>query len=177
MIGARPYSFDVLPLRRELNAHPEVWDQHPFRRIHPRSPHRQASDIWIRYNALENLGPHFNDEHESVWYPVAKHLPAAKRICNSVADIENKPLAGVLITKIPAGKEIFPHRDLGWHAEHTLKIGVLVQGNKDQKFCFEDSEHACGAGDCFWFTNQDAHWVTNETDEDRVTLIVCVRTH
>lgn len=176
-IAALPYSFNVEPLRAELRAHPESWDQYRWRTEHPRSPHRECSDVWVRYNALENLGPRFNEAHEAVWYPIAEHLPTAREISEAVAAIRGQSLAGVLLTKIPAGHQVYPHIDRGWHAENTDKVGVLVEGNSLQHFCFGDVSHGCNEGDCFWFSNQSAHWVLNDTSEDRVTLIVCLRKH
>lgn len=176
-IVALPYTFEVEPLRTELHEHPEAWDQHRWRTGHPRSPHRECSDIWCRYNALENFGPNFNEEHEAVWYPIAESLPTARVIAETVSALRQQPLAGVLITKIPAHGQVYPHVDHGWHAEQTDKIGVLVEGNPLQHFCFEDAAHGCHEGECFWFCNQSPHWVFNDTSEDRITLIVCLRKH
>ena len=176
-IAALPFAFNVEALQRELAAHPEAWDRYRWRTEHPRSPHREASDIWLRYNALENFGPHFNDPHEAVWYPVASNLPSARAIAETVADIRNQPLAGVLITRIPAHKQVYPHIDRGWHAENTDKVGVLIEGNRHQQFCFEGVSHECDEGECFWFSNQTPHWVLNPSAQDRTTLIVCLRRH
>lgn len=174
-IASLPFGFDVGPLRKELEEQSQAWDEYPWRTEHPRSPHRECSDIWLRYNALENLGDHFNDKHESVWYPIADKLPTAKRISQTLSDIRVQPLAGVLITKVPARAQVYPHIDKGWHAESTDKIGVLVKGNRMQRFCFEDASYGCDEGRSFVFSNQAAHWVLNETPEDRITLIVCLR--
>ncbi len=176
MIEALPFSLSVTGLREELSAHPDVWDRYRWRTEHPRSPHREVSDIWCRYNALDNLGPNFNDEHESVWYPVVDKLPSVPLLCDAVmAQLDNRELAGVLITKVPAGKQVYPHVDRGWHAENTDKVGVLVQGNLGQSFCYDGIQHRCVAGNCFLFENQVSHWVENPTAEDRITLIVCMR--
>lgn len=172
-----PHQFDVEPLQRELATHPEVWNQYRWRTEHPRSPHREVSDIWVRYNAPENLGPRFNDEHESVWYPVADRLPCIKALAETIATIRGQYLAGVLVTKVPAHKQVYPHVDRGWHAESTDKIGVLIHGNRLQHFCFEDMAFGCEEGAAFEFCNQKPHWVLNDTDEDRVTLIACLRKH
>lgn len=177
-IAALPFSLNVEPLRRELAEHPEAWNEHRFRTEHPRSPHRECADVWCRYNALENYGPRFNDEHEAVWYPVTEKLPAVRDLTDAVlACVGGEHLAGVLITKVPAGKQVYPHSDRGWHAESFEKFAVLIDGNRQQSFCFEDMEHRCAAGDCFTFNNQAVHWVLNPSAEDRVTLIICARRH
>lgn len=89
--------------------------------------------------------------------------------------VGGKELGGVLITKIPAGKQVYPHVDGGWHAEHYEKFAILVQGNPEQEFCFESSALRCREGDSFTFDNHFPHWVTNDSPEDRITLIICIR--
>ena len=47
----------------QIHAQPELWDAHSLRRTAPGTPHSGMQDIWIRYNAPENMGPRFNHEH------------------------------------------------------------------------------------------------------------------
>lgn len=168
--------FDVVPLASELALHPEVWNQHRWRTEHPRSPHREVDDIWIRYNAIENLGPTFNEPHESIWYPVAEKLTAVKHLVEKlVQDVGGGQLGGVLITRVPAGKQVYPHVDQGWHAGYYEKFAIQIAGNGKQAFCFDGEELRAETGDAYWFRNDVPHWVTNDSDEDRITLIVCIR--
>ena len=177
-IEALPFALNVEPLRAELTEYPEAWDQYRFRTEHPRSPHRECSDIWVRYNAIENFGPQFNREHESVWYPISEALPSARALAEVIYSLlDAKELGGVLLTKVPAGKRVYPHADFGWHAEHYEKFAVLIEGDESQAFCFEGTEHRCASGDCFTFCNQARHWVENPGPRDRVTLIICARRH
>lgn len=168
--------FDVDPLRAQLEANPHLWDQYRWRTEHPRSPHREVSDIWIRYNAIENLGPAFNDPHESIWYPVTDKLSAARLLAEQMMEFtQSAKLGGVLITKIPAGKQVYRHMDGGWHAGHYEKFAIQIQGNHQQAFCFEGEELRALPGQSYWFRNQFPHWVKNDSDEDRITLIICIR--
>jgi hypothetical protein len=155
---------------------PRIWDVYPFRRG-PKSPHRELSDIWVRYNHIKNIGPHFNDEHESQWYPVVDEIPAAKTICEQLATDFNADLGGVLITKIPPGKQCYPHIDQGWHAHYYEKFAYQVQAHPDQSFNVETEVLHTRSGDLFWFDNSHTHWVENPSDEDRITMIVCLRRH
>ena len=170
-----PERYDVAPLRAELAAHPNIWGRYPWRTEHPRSPHRDATDIWVRYNSIENLGPRFNDEHEPIWYPVCESIPAAKALALQVFESVGGKFGGVLITKIPPAKQVYPHIDMGWHALYYEKIAIQVQGNERQAFHFEDGSLSPKSGASFWFNNQASHWVTNDSDEDRISLIVCIR--
>ena len=69
-----------------------------------------------------------------------------------------------------------PHTDAGWHAEYYYdKYGVQLMGNKDQGFCFDGHCVSAEPGEVYWFDNQKKHWVYNDSDEDRMTMIICVR--
>jgi uncharacterized RmlC-like cupin family protein len=174
-------AFDVGRLRDELITQPELWDTIRHRTSHPQSPHREVSDIWVRYNPIENFHGDmqaFNAEHEAQWYPVAEQLPAAVGIADMLMGMfSGVALGAVLITKIPPGKQVYPHIDQGWHARHFEKFAVSVQGNLDQIFHFEGEHLRTQPGDLWWFDNSYPHWVTNDSDEDRITLIVCIRRH
>ncbi len=103
-------------------------------------------------------------------------LPACRELIDEVVrHCELANLGGVLITKIPPGKQVYPHQDHGWHAEHYEKFAVLLEGNKEQAFCYDDGEYRCGRGEAWTFNNQATHWVKNDSGIDRITLIVCGR--
>ena len=84
-------------------------------------------------------------------------------------------MGGVLITKIPAGKECKPHTDPGWHARYYEKVAIQIQSAPGQAFCFEGESLETRPGDVFWFDNAFTHWVTNPTPYDRITLIACIQ--
>lgn len=176
MIRSLDKRFDISELREQLDANPNIWDEYKFRTQNERSPHRECSDIWVRYNDMKNFGPNFNDEHESVWYPVIDKIPAVKSLCNEMmTEMGADTLGGVLITQVPPYKQVYPHKDHGWHAEHYEKYAILLNGNSEQTFNFEWEEHRCEPGDSFTFNNQRTHWVLNPTDIPRETLIICAK--
>lgn len=178
-IGRIAPIFDVTELRQQLSCHPELWDDFDLRTNHPQSPHRELSDIFVRYNARENFTGDrhaFNEPHEAVWWDAAKKLPAAKQIAMALMrDLEGEQLGMVLITKIPAGATCYPHTDIGWHARHYDKYAVQIASALGQAFHVEDASLAAEPGECYWFDNARTHWVINDSDEDRLTMIVCIR--
>lgn len=156
---------------------PSVWNRHPIRLY---GPHSKLSDIWVRYNAWENYDPQnpaaFNDPHEAVWYPVVKDLPAVFPLIERLTrEVGAQQLGGVLITKIPPHEICKPHKDRGWHAEYYSKFAIQLQSNLNQAFCFEEKELRTMPGDVYEFDNSRLHWVVNNSDEPRMTLIVCLR--
>jgi hypothetical protein len=170
-------AFDVSPLLAEIEAHPDVWNRHGLRK--QAYAHASMSDIWVRYNDWSNFngdGQEFNGPHESVWYPVITEIPAVVDLCNDVMDfVKGIDLGGVLITRIPPGGRVEPHIDLGWHAQHYEKFAVQLMGNKDQAFHFEGAHLSALPGEIYTFDNSQLHWVTNDSDTDRMTIIICIR--
>lgn len=171
---------DVRPLLAQMEERPELWDQFGWRKKIPGGPHAQMSDIWVRYNAIANLGPRFNDEHESVWYPAYHALPALAPMMSRLMElVEGKRIGGVLITRIPPGAGIARHVDRGWHVETFDKFYVSLKSAPGAKFiCYEGGLEVLEpkVGECWRFDNRLPHSVENESSEDRITLIVCIET-
>lgn len=169
-------AFDVSELLKEIESNPGLWNRHRSRLV-GYGPHSALSDIWVRYNDISNVGRDFNGPHKSVWYPAAYEIPSVFPLIAGTLDlVHGKELGGVLITKIPPGEECKPHRDSGWHAEYyNLKVAVQLKGNKDQAFHFETESLSALPGDVYVFQNQYTHWVTNPTDEERMTLIIAIK--
>lgn len=165
---------DVMPLVLAIQRNPQLWNQYTQRTEHPSSPHHGLSDIWVRYSDgdLDPVKP-----HDSVWYPAYEQLPQIREIVfNLMRYVEGERLGGILITKIPPGQMCKPHADTGgWHAAYYDKYAIQLQGNEKQAFHFEGESFSAKPGDIYWFNNQETHWVTNESNEDRMTMIVCIR--
>ncbi|MCH8622632.1 aspartyl/asparaginyl beta-hydroxylase domain-containing protein [Undibacterium sp. TS12] len=172
---------NVQPLQMALIRQPELFGNRTSRSDAYASPHQQMTDIWVRYNAYENLKrdpEKFNDEHDSVWYPEATALPQVRPIVSwLMSHVEGERLGGVLITKIPPGGKIAPHVDMGWHAKYYEKYYIPVQNDQGALFCFEDGIIEPQPGDVYWFNNSRPHWVENHSQRDRIALIVCIRSH
>lgn len=168
---------DVAPLSAALDAQPDLFGQHNQRAVAYQSPHKAMSDIWVRYNHIDNLGPLFNHEHDAVWYPAYDQLPElAPIIFGLMGFIEGERLGGVLITKIPPGGRIDTHTDTGWHADYYEKFTIAVKSAPGAVFRFPQGDIAAVPGDCYWFDNSVPHSVENNSDEDRIALIVCIKT-
>jgi hypothetical protein len=174
---------EVLPLQRALQAQPALFglrDQRTRAYQGQQSPHKM-SDIWARFNAWENVVADWDkarfEPHESVWYPEAAKIPQVRPIVFDLMRIvEGEKLGAVLITKVPPGGRIESHVDGGWHALHYSKFYVPIQNGKGAVFCWEDGCIDPALGEAYWFVNQTPHWVINDSDEDRIAMIVCIKT-
>ena len=137
---------NVAPLRAALDAHSELWDQQTARTAPEDSPHHGLSDIWARFADPEMAG------------------------------VRGERLGGVLITRIRPGQICKPHTDPGWHARYYSKFAVQIAAAPEQAFHFEGEKLVTAPGDIYWFDNSHTHWVTNESEVDRITMIVCIKT-
>ena len=165
---------NVTPMQEALAANPQLWDEHRARTENPTSPHHGLSDIWARWAPP---GVDGSQPHDAIWYPSADLLPVRELAYPLMSALNGDRLGGVLITKIPAGKECRPHTDRpGWHAEYYEKFAIQIHADAGQAFCFDDGKLVTKPGDIFWFDNGYTHWVTNPTQHDRVTAIVCIKT-
>lgn len=171
---------DVLPLLAEIDAQPDLWDQHRDRKDAVGSPHAQMSDIWIRYRAREELTCRqaFIEPHKQVFYPAWDALPALRPVMEHLLAVEHPiQLGGILITRIPPGGKIAWHHDRGsWHAEYfRRKIYVPLRAN-DQcvNYCGDDRA-VMRPGEAWFFDNLIPHAVENNGATERITLIVCMR--
>lgn len=172
-----PFKFDVAPLVAEIASSQGLWNAYKLRT--EAYQHSDVSDIWCRYNPFENFDgdlARFNGPHESVWYPHVEQIPSVKPLVfDLMRAVEGERLGGVLITRIPAGKQCKPHRDGGWHATYYEKFAIQLASAPGQAFCFEGESHSAAPGEVYSFRNEFTHWVDNDSEEDRMTLIVCIR--
>lgn len=171
---------NVQPLKDRLVQHPELFGLYDFRKQHPQSPHRNMTDIWLHYN---DIRPYIergdftglNDPHEPIWYPVAFDMPEVFPVVMKVMEaVGAKRLGFVLITKVPPGGRIEPHVDGGWHAKYFDKYYVPILNNPGSTFNFPDGVIAPTEGEAWWFRNDVPHWVINDSDTDRIAMIVCI---
>jgi len=172
---------DVNELNCILENNPELWNRHTLRTENVNSPHYGCDDIWVRFNSIENLDKNdplsMHDKHESVWYVSPLAIPIgeiAKQIPHSCSDDE---LGGILITRIPAGGKVLRHNDAGrWHAEYYKdKYLISLLADENQAFCYDNERHITQVGHVYKFNNLADHWVENNSDKDRISLIICIR--
>lgn len=173
--------FNVDDSLSEIAKHPELWNQYTMRTVAPNTPHSRVDDIWIRYNDWSNFHGDrikFNEEHESVWYHAVEKLPSVKKLVMDVmAYVQGERLGGVFITCIPPHEYVDRHKDGGWHATYYDKFVVQLAGNADQAFCFDGIELRSDEGDLYTFDNSKEHWVINDSEDYRISLIITIHGH
>jgi len=175
------YHVDVDMVVGELERQPELWDRNRWRKDRPNSPHREMSDIWLRF-ADPAHPERFHEPHHSVFWPAWWAIPTVHDIVfDAMRDARATELGGILITKVPPGKQIYAHHDRGvWHAEHyNFKVYIVLQGNQACVNWASESPQTRAVmktGEVWYFNNLVDHGLVNEGVTDRISLIVSMRT-
>jgi Aspartyl/Asparaginyl beta-hydroxylase len=176
LLGA---GIDVSALNLELYRQSELWNQHRARTNGPGS-FTDTDDIWCRFRpAHELVSPEsYVERFDLVWYPAWHALPHLRPIVfGLMARCEAVQLGGVLITRVPAGRQVKPHDDRGrWHPEWfaTKAYVPLMTNNRCVSTCDGESV-VMEAGSAWAFDNLKTHSTVNDGNSDRVTLIVSLR--
>lgn len=174
-------TIDPLPLQAALKEKSHLFDQITQRRDGCTSPHREMTDIWVRYQDMTDMEATKDytglcDEHDSIWLPPYYELPEIKNIVFPLMTAVNgERLGGIFITKLPPGGKIYPHVDGGWHAAYYDKYYVPIENYKGSVFEFVNGVIDPEMGDIYKFTNSVLHWVKNDTAHDRIAMIVCIK--
>lgn len=166
---------DIRPLMAALARQPELWNKDPIRTTHKGTVHAEASDILLRYNYLDSETPTI-DDIENRDYPAFALLPQARPlIFDLMRLVEGNQLGRVFITKLPAGAKILPHKDEGKSPEFYDRYHIFLQNYLGANFRCGDETICPNAGDVFWFNNQVEHEVVNNSIDDRISLIIDIK--
>lgn len=129
------------------------------------------------YAKVKAEGKSILDEHESVNYPAFGLLPQARSIVFDLMRlVEGERLGRVIITRMRPGARITPHVDGGSHAAYYDRYHVALQVRPGVQFRAGDEFAPMVTGDVWWFDNTVEHEIVNNSDDDRITLIVDIRT-
>ena len=168
---------DTVPVLLELNRAAHLWDRNPERRLYPGTPHAAMTDITVRYMPEDQVTMEARRlEHRNVFWPAWRELPALRpmvfALMQRVAAVE---LGSILITKLPPGKMIEPHSDVGnWAPEfYNCKAHLTLAGSALVR-C-EDEACQFVAGTVWTFDNLLMHSIENSGECDRICCIVSMR--
>lgn len=170
---------NVTPLMQELQRQPELWDQNTLRTKHPGTAHSQVSDIWLWFNRL----PKNNDEifqvvndKEVIPYKGWRLLPSARPIIFALMNqVQAVRLGRVMITRLPPGKEISPHKDGGAPATYFQRYQVALQCLPGNVFNIGNENVGFVSGQVWHINNKEEHSVINNSKDDRIVMIVDLR--
>jgi hypothetical protein len=172
-------NINITPLLHQVMLHPELWNQHTLRTAHPLSPHQQVDDILLRFQEMPEAGKEHEviDAHESIWYPAWNVLTEAHALVFDLARmVKAERIGRILISRMAPGKEIAPHIDGGDHARYYTRYHIVLESYPGCLFKCEEEQVQMRGGDVWYFDNAKTHSVVNHSANDRLTMVVDLRT-
>ncbi len=185
---------NVTPLMLAIARRPDLWTEDTFLRHYPQGPFGMVDSIMLRfpeklvfddadqaeqerklalYKANQLPG---HDQHESIDYPAyAKLLEAREIVMKVFAAVSGERLGRVMINRIAPGGVIYPHADTPEHCNYYSRYHVVLQSAPGVRFRSETEEAYWETGAVFWFNNALEHEVVNDSDTDRIHLVMDAR--
>lgn len=176
---------DIVPLLLAIGRRPDLWKEDTYLRDYPQGPFKQIESIMLRfpqkgvYETEKELQDHLSkyDPHENIDYPPYKILTEARPLIMSLMTrVGGERLGRCMINKISPGGCIFPHADTPEHAAYYTRFHIVLQSNQGNIFRCGDEKIHMQRGECWYFNNSIEHEVINNSDDDRIHLVMDVRT-
>lgn len=181
---------DPLPLMHSILRRPDLWNANKTRTFHPQSAHRVVDDILLRYNDFRE-GDDFVDRVCATVacqnMPAMALLPEVLPILFSLMQrVHCEHLGRVFISRmapgiriplhsdrIPPAEEAFPHRAVP--AVYFSRYQIALKAQPGIVFKAGDEQVYMAPGEVWWFDNCVSHEVVNNSDDDRISLVVDMR--
>lgn len=169
-------NIDFVPILAALGRNKELWDQNTLRTQHPGTAHSEVSDIWVWFNdvsteALERVV----DDRDVVPYPAWFALPIRNLVFDLMRRVEAVRVGRVIITCLPPGKRITPHVDQGAPATYYSRFHICLQNNPGSMFRIGNEPLQMNPGEVWQIDNKIEHEVINNSNDDRIVIIVDLR--
>ncbi len=181
-------NLNIKPLMLAIQQKPQLWNQFTHRTQASivrngeeiQTPHREVDDIWLRMNPMEGCA----DRRESVDYPAYNELPEARDIIHALMnDVRGERIGRCMITRLGTGLRIYPHVDISEDLEihydneqYYSRFHVVLQGLPGSLFNCGDETVCMQTGEVWWFDNAVEHEVINNSADERIHLVVDIRT-
>lgn len=172
-------NINIVPLAVQIARQASLWKADTYLRDYPQGPFGDTETIFLRFPpaSVSELERGQKDQHECVWMDGALHLPAARQmIFNLMATVEGERLGRVMINKLRPGGRIYPHADTPVHAEYWDRFHIVIQSLPGNVFRCGDETVGMRTGEVWWFQNAIEHEVTNNSADDRIHMVVDIRT-
>lgn len=175
----------TLPLLLACKRQAHFWQADTYLRDYPQGPFGEIESIILRFppryiaRGTEDLAEYerSHDQHECVDMPVYANFPEARPLVHGLMNmVAGERLGRIIINKINPGGRIYRHADTPAHAEYWDRFHIVLDSAPGVRFLAGDEEVYMGVGEAWWFQNAEEHEVINNSDRERIHMVVDIRT-
>lgn len=174
-------NMDIEPLVKALKlpGYEEMFDKITTRQDVAGSPHHDTKTIFLRWAETPTLEAAFT-EIPAMDYPAMTFFPQVKPLIDRTLDlVGGKTLGRVILTKLQPGGSIDPHPDEGAYADFYERFHIPLISDEGNKFYVQGQGYIQSVqmkpGELWWFNHKRTHWVRNDSETDRIHLIMDVQ--
>lgn len=176
---------DVRPLLLALHRHAkssDVWKEDTYLRGYPQGPFGDTESVILRFPSMavpdaEREAASPPDQHENIDLPAFKLIPEARALVfGLMAAVQGERLGRCIVNKLRPGGRIFAHSDAPEHADYWDRFHVVLHSQPGVLFRCGDEQAVMRTGEIWWFDNRVEHEVVNNSADDRIHLVVDIRT-
>lgn len=161
--------FDVQDVQNYVKTFNEQWSMNTFRQDNF-YPHKNTETIFIYETDLNwQLNQPYN---VSLISEDKKLNNMIEPIIKTLEKIHNGKRGQVLLIKLAAHKNIADHEDGGDYLLYTRRHHIPIITSPKTKFYVDDEFVNMGIGECWEINNAKNHAVTNDSDIDRIHLLI-----
>lgn len=166
----------IEPAYIQLIQQPKLWNQNSLRTQHIGTMHAEVDDIWLRFNNIEGDLSNILNDLECQWYEAKDKL---SKVVDLIFDLSAKERATrigrCMLSRLPPGGRVYRHTDGGDYPNYYERYHIILQGAPGNLFFCGHEYTEMLTGQIWWFQNLIEHEVFNNSDKDRIHLIVDLR--
>lgn len=167
---------DARPLLLTLYQNQQFWKDNTLRQDCKGSPHHDTETIILRFNDISDAEIAPNDR-DCIDYPLYDKLPEARSLVMwLMARVQGEQLGRVIIVRLAAGASVDQHKDQLDLAAFYERFHIVLQAMPGVEFYCENEMVEMMPGEVWWFDNSLSHMVMNNSPQDRIHLIVDIKT-
>lgn len=174
--------YPVWPVLHELARKSHLWNANTFRTSFPNTPHVDVDDILLHFSdtsVCSTTGAVIGDTRP-IWHPAMSELQSVKPLVMAlISQTGGYSLERLLISRVRPGGKILAHADKdGDYVQQTdiARYHVVLQGLPGSLFHCGNETVCMRTGEVWWFNAHEQHAVENNSTDDRIHLLVDLRT-
>lgn len=170
------FGIDVAPFLTEIGAHPELWDSDPSRQL-AKPAQRETHAICIRAQGGEAILDSAARQENPIGYrgqptSLSAFFPAAEGFVENLAHDMRGAMGRAVIARLRPHGTIHPHLDDRLYWLLRDRYHLVIKSVTGSHFRAGGEEVRMRQGELWWFDPTVEHSAFNESDQERIHIIV-----